>query len=193
MVSASEDVVGNARGEGGNECNESASLLKVLLELGVSCLLRRAEHREHGGNTTVALALGHAGLFELVRVLGEHSHGNVVVSTHGLSRKVNGAFALVEIFSELDESVVSVLGNRGSVDVAALGEVNKNVVSSALVVRRALIVERSGVVLGLELVAGSLGDSLDGGSSVGSTHHLAEGSSSNERAEDTDFLNKGTN
>ena len=196
MVGTCHDVEGNTRGESDNEGNERTSLLQVLLELSLGRLRGAAEHGE-GEERALGFALSHAIFFELVRVLSKHSHGNVMGATHGLGRKdvrAGGDLTAVEILGNLDEGVVAVLGNRGGVDFATLGEVDQHVVSTALVVRRVDIVVRSRVVLSLQLMASrDLLDSLNRVSRVGSTHQLKERSSNNHRAEDTNLLNKTTN
>jgi len=97
-----------------NESDKGASACEVLLELHTRGALG-SEHAEDAG----ALLGGLAGTFVLVGFFSEDSHGDVVVATHSASR-----------------------GLRSLELLATLGCVNKNVMSTSLVVRRAGVVER---------------------------------------------------
>lgn len=72
--------VGHAEGKGGNESNESASLLQILLVLLVGDVSIRG--REHGEWRVVVLKSALLLFLELVGGFGKNGHGDVVGSTH---------------------------------------------------------------------------------------------------------------
>ena len=157
------DVEGDAEGESGDETNEAQNMLQLVEEVvaTVVVLSAVAHKRVQGEERAAGLALS-TGLSELVRLLSQDSHSNVVSSTHSLLRGKRSLAAL-ELLGNVDDGVVAelILGLRSSLVVARLDEVNQHVVSTALVVGRVLVVVRGGVVLSLKLVLAA-GNSLHG-------------------------------
>ena len=202
MVGLDSHERGNAEGEGGDEGNEFACACKVLL-----VLLSRDAGR---GETEVRRGrlLGFLLAFELVGLFGEYSHGNVVGTTHRfLGSNGGGSQSFLAghgVLGEVDESVVgSDLGVGGSggggiggrllSSHTILRNLHEDVVSSAHVMGRVLVVEGGGVGLlaaGLELVGvSSLRNGLDRVCSVHRSHELEDSGGSNHSADCANLLN----
>lgn len=157
-------------------------------------VLSAVAHKRVQGKKRTARLLGLlTGLSELVSLLSQNRHSNVVSSTH---RPLRRNFTTLELLGDLDDGIVTELlvGFR-CLDVARFDKINEHIVSTTLVVGRALIVVRCGVVLSFELVLSAC-NSLYGFnrvSSVGSSHHLEKRCSSNKSSEDCNLLDGGGN
>ena len=195
VVSFSLDIEVDAESKGGDKTNKTKNMLEFVEEVvtAVMVLSTVAHKRVQGKKRTAGLLGLLTGLSELVSLLSQNRHSDVMSSTHRLLRR---NFATLELLGDLDDGIVTELhiGLR-CLNVARFGKINEHIVSTTLVVGRALIIVRCRVVLCLKLVLSAC-NSLNGFnrvSSVGSSHHLEKRCSSNKSGEDGDLLDGGAN